>query len=71
MADYADESAAAESVHLSAAISNRPRNPVGESARECDDCGGKIPEGRRKAVPGCRRCVRCQTMEERCGGEYA
>jgi phage/conjugal plasmid C-4 type zinc finger TraR family protein len=32
----------------------------GESLRECEDCGEKIPEARRKAVPGVRRCVACQ-----------
>ena len=27
---------------------------------ECEDCGEEIPEGRRKALPGCTRCVPCQ-----------
>jgi phage/conjugal plasmid C-4 type zinc finger TraR family protein len=33
----------------------------GESRSECEDCGEEIPEARRKAVPGVRRCVACQT----------
>ena len=39
----------------------RRHAPKGESARECDDCGEPIPEGRRKAVPGVRLCVACQS----------
>jgi phage/conjugal plasmid C-4 type zinc finger TraR family protein len=39
----------------------RSHLPRGESLHNCEDCGGKIPEGRRRAVPGVRRCVRCQT----------
>ncbi len=35
--------------------------PTGESLRECEDCGEEIPEARRRAVPGVRRCVRCQS----------
>ena len=34
-----------------------------DSATECD-CGALIPEARRKAVPGCQRCVKCQTAHE-------
>lgn len=30
----------------------------------CEDCGEPIPEARRRAIPGCRRCVACQTMHE-------
>lgn len=32
----------------------------GESLTECEDCGGPIPERRRAALPGVRRCVPCQ-----------
>jgi len=32
----------------------------GESRSECEDCGAKIPEARRRAIPGVRRCVACQ-----------
>lgn len=38
----------------------------------CEECGTRIPEARRKAVPGVRMCVACQeqlTSEEgRVGG---
>lgn len=32
----------------------------GASLSHCEDCEEEIPEGRRRAVPGVRRCVRCQ-----------
>jgi len=38
--------------------------PHGESAEECDDCGEPIPEGRRKAIPGVRTCVACQSERD-------
>jgi phage/conjugal plasmid C-4 type zinc finger TraR family protein len=33
----------------------------GESLTHCEDCGEKIPEARRRAVPGVHRCVACQS----------
>lgn len=36
----------------------------GESATECDECGEPIPEARRQALPGVRRCVACQSAAE-------
>ena len=38
--------------------------PQGASATHCDDCGEPIPEARRLAVPGVRRCVACQSTRE-------
>ena len=38
----------------------RRRRPSGESLTHCEDCGEPIPEARRRAVPGVRRCVACQ-----------
>lgn len=35
------------------------------SACECDDCGERIPDARRKAVPGVTRCIDCQEFKER------
>ncbi len=32
----------------------------GGSLSHCEDCGEVIPEARRRAVPGARRCVACQ-----------
>ena len=39
----------------------RSRLPRGESLTHCEDCGEEIPEARRLAVPGVRRCVACQS----------
>lgn len=36
----------------------------GESLIMCVDCGATIPDGRRKAIPGCIRCVTCQELAE-------
>jgi phage/conjugal plasmid C-4 type zinc finger TraR family protein len=41
----------------------RSRLPHGEIPEQCEECGGAIPEPRRKALPGVRLCVLCQ--EER------
>jgi len=38
----------------------RRRIPHGQSLRHCEECGRAIPEARRRAVPGVRRCVGCQ-----------
>ena len=37
----------------------------GTSRTECEDCDEPIPEGRRKAIPGVRRCVPCQEAHDR------
>lgn len=41
---------------------NRVRSnlPRGESRRSCAECGEKIPEARRQAIPGVRFCISCQ-----------
>ncbi len=39
--------------------------PRGESLTHCEDCGEAIPEARRQAVPGVRRCVACQAEADR------
>lgn len=36
----------------------------GESLTECQECGAPIPEARRKALPGVRRCIECQSAAE-------
>lgn len=32
----------------------------GESLSHCEECGEAIPEARRRAVPGVRKCIECQ-----------
>ena len=39
----------------------RARLPAGESALLCDECDAVVPEARRKALPGVRLCVNCQS----------
>lgn len=39
----------------------RSRIPVGESLRHCQECGESIAPARRKAIPGVKLCVNCQT----------
>ena len=39
----------------------RARLPTGEGATLCVWCGDEIPEARRKALPGVRTCVVCQS----------
>jgi len=43
----------------------RSRLPDGESLTHCEECGVAIPEARRKAMPGVRYCVRCQSEVEK------
>jgi phage/conjugal plasmid C-4 type zinc finger TraR family protein len=42
----------------------RARMPAGESEAHCEECGEKIPEARRKALPGARTCVPCQSSRD-------
>lgn len=39
----------------------RSRLAQGESLLTCEECGESIPEARRRALPGVRRCVPCQS----------
>jgi phage/conjugal plasmid C-4 type zinc finger TraR family protein len=45
---------------------NRARSQMarGESLTECEECDATIPQARREAVPGVRRCVECQGKAE-------
>ena len=43
----------------------RSRLTEGESLNHCEDCDSKIPEARRKAVPGVRLCISCQSELEK------
>ena len=42
----------------------RARMPSGESERWCLECGEEIPEKRRTALPGVKRCVQCQSGQD-------
>lgn len=65
---WAGDGAVQEQIDASiqdAAARARERLPKGESLEFCEECGEKIPEGRRQALPGVRVCVPCQTEMER------
>ena len=42
----------------------RSRLPQGEGLMRCEECDERIPEARRRAVPGVRRCINCQTEHD-------
>jgi len=50
----------------------RSRLPRGESLHHCEECNDAIPQARRKAIPGVRLCVSCQSdldeQQARLGG---
>lgn len=46
---------------IRAALPIKPKRP---SRSHCLDCEGVIPEARQIAVPGCKRCVRCEQKNE-------
>jgi phage/conjugal plasmid C-4 type zinc finger TraR family protein len=43
----------------------RSRLPEGESLTYCERCEAPIPDARRKAVPGVRLCIDCQSELEK------
>jgi phage/conjugal plasmid C-4 type zinc finger TraR family protein len=47
-----------------AVMSARARIPTGESETHCVYCGDEIPEGRRRALPGVRTCIACQSARD-------
>lgn len=40
------------------------RQPEGESLSDCAECGEPIPEGRRRALPGVKLCIDCQSERD-------
>ena len=43
----------------------RSRLPDGAGSTHCEECDELIPEARRKAIPGVRLCVICQSEFEK------
>lgn len=41
------------------------RKAAGDSAEFCEECDEPIPEARRQAIPGVRRCVSCQSGRDK------
>jgi len=48
-----------------AVLAARASMPSGTSEPFCAICGDDIPEGRRRALPGVRTCVACQSGRDR------
>lgn len=42
-------------------LTARARLPAGEGTEHCVECGDRIPERRRLALPGVVTCVQCQS----------
>ena len=38
---------------------------TGDSLSHCEECDAPIPEARRKAIPGVRLCIECQSKLEK------
>lgn len=49
----------------------RSQLPRGESLEFCEKCGDPIPEARRKAIPGVRLCVVCQSELDKKQSAYS
>ncbi len=43
----------------------RSRLPDGKGLTHCEECETAIPEARRKAIPGVRLCVNCQSENDK------
>jgi len=41
------------------------RMPSGAGLAECEECGEPIPEARRRALPGARTRVGCQSLRDK------
>lgn len=66
MADQFDRAQDLDAYYRQQALeSQRKKMPAGSaSAVRCLECGGEIPEARRKALPGCIRCRDCEELFE-------
>lgn len=70
MSDICDDAQAAEALFLRLALDRlhaRAHGTGPASALCCADCGDDIPDERRRAVPGVRRCTHCAQEIERYG----
>lgn len=67
MADVIDRAAGYAAAEIQNGIKQAQSGvkPEKQSLFECEDCEEPIPEARRKAVPGCTRCVVCQEKAEK------
>lgn len=64
MADLIDRANEVADAQLQTLIAKQLNRQAGPAALWCEDCGERIPEARRVAVPGCDCCVSCQEIRE-------
>jgi phage/conjugal plasmid C-4 type zinc finger TraR family protein len=65
MADMADRAQAGEELYRREALAaSASRVSIRVSNMWCEECGERIPEPRREAMPGCRLCVPCREAQE-------
>lgn len=62
--DIVDMAQDAEAVFRLTSIARRDVPVTGPAREICVDCDQPIPRARRLAVPGCTRCIGCQTEYE-------
>ena len=43
----------------------RSQMPSGQGETHCLECGNRIPDARRHAIPGVRTCITCQSARDR------
>jgi len=48
-----------------AVLRARASLPSGDGSTCCIECGEEIPEARRRALPGVRTCIACQSERDR------
>lgn len=72
MTDVFDQATELEQQERDRALNEQARRAnltgktLADSAEFCEDCGDDIPLKRRKAMPGCIRCISCaQRFEKR------
>ncbi|HBI15005.1 MAG TPA: conjugal transfer protein TraR [Desulfobulbaceae bacterium] len=68
MTDAIDQANSIAELERSTAIRAITSRQKGQSLTHCLECGDRIPEARRHAVPGCELCITCQEWTERGGG---
>jgi phage/conjugal plasmid C-4 type zinc finger TraR family protein len=49
----------------------RNRAPRGPGLTHCEECGGAIPEARRRAVLGARLCIACQSEHDKADAKFS
>lgn len=65
---WTDDDAVLEQIQdtINDEVSRARKNvPNGESCKFCEECGDEIPEARRKALPGVKLCIKCQSEKDK------